>query len=71
MSYNSRERCSVLRIPFHIVLFKVIPYNLMSVVGPFSPCNNGIFIKLNLPMPLVLVRQQKISQKYFELSAFN
>ena len=36
-----------------------------------SLCNHGIFIKLNLPMLLVMVKQWKRSQKYFDLSTLN
>ena len=38
---------------------------------PFpSFCNHEIFIKLNLPILLVLVGQREKSQKYFDLSTF-
>ena len=33
--------------------------------------NHEIFIKLNLPIFIVLVRHRKKSQKYFDLSALN
>ena len=36
-----------------------------------SCCNHEIFIKLNLPILLVLVGQREKSQKYFDLSTFN
>ena len=36
-----------------------------------SLCNHEIYIKLNLPILLVLVEQRGKSQKYFDLSAFD
>ena len=33
--------------------------------------NHGIFVKLNLPIFVVLVGQREKSQKYFDLSTFN
>ena len=43
-----------------------------SARGPSSViCKDEIFIKLNLPILLVLVGQQEKSLKYFSLSAFN
>ena len=36
-----------------------------------SFCKHEIFIKLNLPILLVLVGQREKSQKYFDLSTFN
>ena len=36
-----------------------------------SFCKNEIFLKFNLPIFLVLVRQREKSQKYFDLLAFN
>ena len=36
-----------------------------------SFCNDEIFVKLNLPIFVVLVGQREKSQKYFDLSAFN
>ena len=56
----------------HIVLCKESPYDLINVLGSFqSFFNHRIFIKLNLPMILWLVRQLEKSPKYFDLSAFN
>ena len=55
-----------------IVLCTGNPHNLINVLGPFQPlCNHEIFIKFNLPIHLVLGRQQEKSQKYFDLSALN
>ena len=42
-------------------------YALIDVLGHFSV----IFIKLNLPILLVLVGQREKLQKYSDLSAFN
>ena len=36
-----------------------------------SSLNHEIFVKLNLPIFVVLVGQQEKSQRYFDLSAFN
>ena len=45
---------------------------LIDVLGHFqSFCNHEIFVKLNLPVLVVLVRQEEKSQKYFNLLAFN
>ena len=45
---------------------------MVNVLGPFLPlCNHDIFIKLKLPIPLVLARQREKSQKYFNRSAIN
>ena len=54
-------------------LCKESPYNLINVLISFlqSFCNHEIFIMLNLPILLVLVRQREKSQKYFSLPAFN
>ena len=47
-------------------------YALIDVLGHFSViCNHEIFVKLNLPIFAVLVRQREKSQKYFNLLAFN
>ena len=43
----------------------------MLLVLFMSICNHEIFIKLNLPILLVLVGQREKSQKYFDLSTFN
>ena len=46
--------------------------NLISVLGPFLIiCDHEIFVKLKLPIFLVLVRQREKSQKYPGLFAFN
>ena len=43
-------------------------HDLINVLGPSqSFCNNEIFVKLNLPMFLVLVRTREKSQKYLNL----
>ena len=43
--------------------------DLNNVLGHFqSFCNDEIFVKLNLPMFLALVRTREKSQKYFDLS---
>ena len=58
--------------PLSIVLCQVSPYNLSNVLGLFqSFCEHEIFIMLNLPILLVLVRQREKSQKYLSLLAFN
>ena len=41
----------------------------MHFFGHF--CNQEMFIRLNSPILLVLVKQRQRSQKYFDLSAFN
>ena len=47
-------------------------YDLINVLGHFqSFCKHQIFLKFNLPIFLVLVRQREKSQKFFDLSAFN
>ena len=47
-------------------------YALIDVSGHFSViCNHEIFVKLILPILLVLEGQREKSQKYFDLSAFN
>ena len=49
-----------------------VPCDLINVLGHFqSFCNHKIFVKLNLPIFLVLIRQREKSQKYFNHSAFN
>ena len=40
-----------------------------ALIQPF--CNNGSFIKLDLPIRLVPVRQQQNRKKYFDLLALN
>ena len=58
--------------PLRIVLCKESPYYVINVLVLFSViCNHEIFITLNLPILLVLVRQREKSQIYFSLSAFN
>ena len=53
------------------VLFEKSPCDLINVSGPFSViCNYETFIKLNLPVLQVLVRQREKSQTYFHFSAF-
>ena len=55
-----------------IVLCKGSPEKLIDVLGPFQSFrNHEIFIKLNLHILLVLVKQREKSQKYSHLSAFN
>ena len=54
----------------HYSMREVI-YKLIDVLGHFqSFCNHEIFVKLNLPLFVVLVGQREKSQKYFDLSAF-
>ena len=61
-----------MKYPMRIALCKERLYNLINILGPFSSfCNHEIFIKLNLPILLVLEKQQEKSQKYFNLSASN
>ena len=45
---------------------------LIDVLGHFqSFCNHEIFVKLNLPMFVALMRQRERSEKCFNLFAFN
>ena len=46
------------------------PYKFFSIL-PTKYCNQDIFIRLNLPILLVPVRQGQRSQKCIDLSAFN
>ena len=58
--------------PLSIVLFMESRYNLINVLVLFqSFCNYEIFLMLNLPMILALVRQREKSQNYFSISALN
>ena len=60
-----------LKRPLRIVLCMERPYNLINVLGPFSATlQSWNFMKLILPIHLVLVRQEEKAQKYFDLSVF-
>ena len=60
------------KLHFHHYSVREVIYELIDVLGHFSvilqPLN---FVKLNLPVFIVLVGQREISQKYFDLSALN
>ena len=49
--------------------FEDVYHQLSTIFQPL--CNHEIFIKFNLPIHLVLVRQRAKSQKYFGLWALN
>ena len=56
--------------PLRIVLCKENPYYLISVLGPFQVIlQPWSFVKLNLPILLVLARQREKSSKYVNVSA--
>ena len=56
--------------PLGIVLCVEGPYDLINVLGSF-PVILKIFIKVNLPILVVMVGQRGKSQKCIDLSAFN
>ena len=62
-----------LKRPFAIVLCEESPYDLVYVLGPVRVILqlHEIFIKLNLPILLELVRPREKSQKCVDLSALN
>ena len=68
------QRISLTHEKLHLLQCSVrgVIYALISVLGHFqSFYNYEIFVKLNLPIFVVLVRQGEKSQKYFNLVAFN
>ena len=59
-------------LPIVVVLCEESPYDLIKILGLFSVIlRSWNFIKLNLPILPVLVRQREKSQRYFSLSSFN
>ena len=70
MIYHDIQHLREVKRLLPIALCEERAYDLLLV--PFqSFWNHDFFIKLNLPLLLVLVRQQEKSQKYFDPSAFN
>ena len=68
------QRISLTHEKLHLLQYSVrgVIYALIDVLGHFqSFYNYEIFVKLNLPIFVVLVRQGEKSQKYFNLVAFN
>ena len=68
------KRISLIHEKLHFRHYSVrgVIYELIDVLGHFqSFCNHELFVKLNLPVFLVLVGQREKSQKYFDLLAFN
>ena len=72
---NNVQRISLIHEMLHFVHYFVqgVIYDLIDVLGHFSViCNHAIFVKLNLPTFVVLVRQrEKLKKKYFNLLASN
>ena len=68
------QRISLTQEKLHFLHHSVreVIYELIEVWAIFqSFCNHDIFVKLNLPMFVVLVGKREKSQKYFDPSAFN
>ena len=67
LSYLFENQCLITleggETPMSIIRFEWSLYDLVNVLG--------LFIKLNLPILLVLVGQQQKSQKFFDLSTLN